>query len=138
MIDAIAAARTVLLEDPMVGSMTEGRVYAGELARGEVASMPRKNIVITYAGGGRRAGTTPIAEIRLRVWSYAESFHEAGRLDAAVFDALEAVIRRVVGAVLIHAASPDGAPEAVRDAETGWPAYVRPARIIVDQREVEG
>lgn len=136
MVDVVSAVRELLLADPTVNMMTEGRVFGGELPTTEVANMPRNNVVIAYAGGDQRRGTTPVAGARLTVWSWSKSFHTAGQLDAAVFDVLDAVIRKTIGHVLIHAIAPVGAPTAFKDIDTGWPAYARSVNAIVDQREV--
>lgn len=137
MVDVITAVREILKHDPDVNLMTGGRVFGGELPPTEVEHMPRKTVVVMYAGGDPRRGTTPVAGARLVVWSWAESFHEAGRLDAAVFDVLENVIRRTVGNVLVHAILPIGAPSMFKDADAGWPAYARSASVIIDQRTIE-
>jgi hypothetical protein len=136
MVDAVSAVRELLLADPVVNMMTEGRVYGGELPASEMANMPRNNIVLAYAGGDQRRGTTPVAGVRLTIWCWAKSFHIAGQLDNAAFDVLDAVIRKTIGHVLIHAIAPVGAPTAFKDSDAGWPSYARSVSVIVDQREV--
>jgi hypothetical protein len=135
-VDTVAAIRELLLSDPTVNLMTEARVFGGELPTSEIESMPRDVVVVAYAGGDPHRGTTPVFGTRLMVWCWSKSFNTAGRLDAAVFDVLDNVIRVTIGHVLIHAVMPVGAPTAYKDPDYGWPAYARSVTAVVDQREV--
>jgi len=137
MVDAVAAIVELLLADPTVNMMTAQRVFGGDLPVSEVASMPRDCVVVTYVGGEQRRGTSPVFGARLTIWSWSKSFSAAGKLDGAVFDVLDNVIRKTIGHVLIHAVAPVGAPTAFKDADTGWPAYARQVTAIVDQRDAQ-
>lgn len=136
MVDAVSAIRELLLADPTVNMVTEGRVFGGELPPTEAQNLPRDTVVVAYAGGDPHRGTTPIMGARLMIWCWSKSFHTAGKLDAAVFDVLDNVIRVTIGHVLIHAVMPVGAPAAYKDPDFGWPAYARSVTAVVDQREV--
>jgi hypothetical protein len=94
-------------------------------------------VVITYAGGMEKRGTDPIGRPRVDAYSYGTSYHVAGQVDRAVYDALKAVQRQKVGEVLIHGVALSGGPIPMRDTEAGWPVFVRSMSVSADERAIE-
>jgi hypothetical protein len=137
MTDVLAAIRAVLLADPDVVALCDVRVYACELPKAGVESMPRACVVVTYAGGMEKRGTDPIGKPRVDAYSYGATYRAAGQVDRAVYDALRAVQRQKVGEVLIHGVALSGGPIPMRDTEAGWPVFVRSMSVSADERAIE-
>lgn len=136
MTDVIAALRLFLSRDVGVTLLVNARVFATELPKEEMKDMPRKSIVLVYAGGVERNCFLPIAGCRIDVWSYGETYHEAGRVDRVVYDVLKALDRQTVGNVLLHGVALSGGPFSVREGRSGWPAQWRSVSVSADEREI--
>lgn len=137
MTDVLAAVRTYLLADAYVSGLCSTRVFASEFPKSEAPSMPRKMVVIVYSGGFERVATDPMVRPRMDIYSYGETFHEAAKVDGAVYDALKGVSRRRVGEVLLYAVSLAGGPVTLRDSDAGWPVLVRSVSVAADERAIE-
>ena len=134
MTDIIAAVRSYLLLDAVVPSLVDDRVYAGELPKGETPHMPRKAIVLRYAGGIESNSFVPITRPRIDITSYGETYHEAGTVDRAVYDALKALDRQTVDGVLLHGVALSGGPVMLKDPQTSWPYQWRSITVTADER----
>ena len=136
MTDVLAALRTVLLADPDVAALCSTRIFAAELPQAEAVNMPRKCVVIVFAGGFERMATDPIVRPRVDVFSYGATVFEAGQVDRAIYDALKALSRETVGEALIHSVALAGGPIMLRDGDAGWPVMVRSMSVSHDERAV--
>jgi len=134
MTDIIAAVRRFLLLDEAVPPLVNNRIYAGELPKGQTPDMPRKAIVLRYAGGIETNSFVPIARPRIDITSYGETYHEAGKVDRAVYAALKALDRQTVNGVLLHGIAISGGPLMLKDPQTGWPYQWRSITVTADER----
>lgn len=134
MTDIIAAVLTFLKADAGVSLLVGSRVYAGEMPRDEMDDMPKKIAIIRYAGGMEHNRFLPIADPRIDVLSYGETYYEAGQVDRAIYDALKALNRRTVDDVLLHGVALSGGPYMLRDGSEGWPYQARSITVTADER----
>ena len=134
MTDIIAAVKSFLLLDAAVSPLVNDRVYAGELPKGQTPDMPRKAIVLRYAGGIESNTFVPIARPRIDITSYGETYHEAGRVDRAAYAALKDLDRQTVDGVLLHGVAISGGPLMLKDPQTSWPYQWRSITVTADER----
>ena len=134
MTDIIAALLSFLNADDDVAALVNGRIYAGELPRSETEHMPRKVAVLRYSGGIEDNSFVPVSRPRIDITSYGESYHEAGKVDRAIFSALKALDRQTVDTVLLHGIALSGGPIMLKDPQTGWPYQWRSTTVTADER----
>ena len=134
MTDIIAALRSFLLLNGAVAPLVDNRIYAGELPKDETPHMPLKAIVLRYAGGIESNTFVPITRPRIDITSYGETYHEAGTVDRAVYDALKALDRQTVDGVLLHGVALSGGPIMLKDPQTNWPYQWRSITVTADER----
>ena len=134
MMDIISALLSFLKADTAVAALADTRIYAAELPRAEIESMPQKIAVLRYAGGVERNRFLPIAEPRIDILSFGETYHEAGKLDRAIYAALKALNRETVDNVLLHGIALSGGPLMLRDSDTGSPYQARSITVTADER----
>lgn len=134
MTDVLDALIVFIKADSEVMILAGDRIYGAELPRDETKNMPRKVAVLTEAGGIERNRFLPIAEPRIDIWSYGETYHEAGKLDRAIYQALKDLDRQTTDDVLLHGVALSGGPHSMRDSETGWPLKVRSVTVSADER----
>lgn len=118
--------------DDVVIALVDTRVYAGDLGRSEIENMPRKVIVVRIDGGAEKTGRKPIIRPRVEIWSFGETYHEAGQVDRAVFDALDTLKRQTVNGFLLHGAIMASGSRMMRFGLSGWPMIIRTGTIIAD------
>ena len=136
MTDIIAAVRKYLLLDATVAPLVNDRVYAGELPKEQTPDMPRKAIVLRYAGGIEANTFVPIARPRIDITAYGETYHEAGRVDRAAYTALKKLDRQNVNGVLLHGIAISGGPLMLKDPQTNWPYQWRSITVTADERNI--
>lgn len=134
MTDIIAALITFLNADDDITALVNERIYAGELPRSETEYMPRKVVVLRYSGGIEDNSFVPVARPRVDITSYGESYHEAGKVDRAVYTALKAMDRQTTDTVLLHGVALSGGPIMLKDPQTNWPYQWRSATVTADER----
>ena len=134
MTDIIAALITFLNADDDITALVNERIYAGELPRSETEYMPRKAVVLRYSGGIEDNSFVPVARPRVDITSYGESYHEAGKVDRAVYTALKAMDRQTIDTVLLHGVGLGGGPIMLKDPQTSWPYQWRSAIVTADER----
>ena len=120
--DAIASVRAFLLANVDVAAITGGRIFGAELPPAEAAEMPRKSIVLSYAGA-RLPRHVASAAYRIDVKAYGETFAETDAVRRAAGGALLR-LQRVSAAGHIESAVHIGGPVQFRDPETNWPRMV--------------
>lgn len=99
----------------------------------EIENMPRKTVVIRYSGGPEEFRRHPLQKQRIDIFSYGETYHEAGQVDREVADALHDMSRQDSSNVLMHSAGYGGARQ-LKEPDTGWPYILRSVMIIADER----
>ena len=113
------------------------RMYGEEIPKKETDRQePRKFVLIVESGGIEHNRFLPIMEPRLDLWSFGETYHEAGKLDQAIYDAIKNMDRKTILSTLLHGATLSGGPFPVRDSDTGWPAKWRSITVQMDERTV--
>lgn len=120
-IDPLPALRTVLLADPDVAALVDGRVYNGGLPEDTEAAMPQACVVLNPAGGPTDRGSQQLSYFRVDTHCYGATLGEAWKLHLAVRPVFKQLDRQAVGGVLLHAVtvSSDGALGIRPD--TQWP-----------------
>jgi hypothetical protein len=135
-VDVVAALIDLLEADTTVDTLTSGRIYGNTMNGQVVAQMPAKCVIISHAPGREKNSYVQIAGPGVEVYAHGESFYEAGRVDRAVYDVLEAVDRKTINGVLIHGVAVSGGPNPIKHPETGWPIMMRAYRVSVSEIEV--
>lgn len=123
MVDALAGIVAYLLAEEDLSELVEQRIFGGELPEDEHDAMPRKALVLTFAGTGAgvgEQGDAPLQSVRVDAWAYGEDYYEAGQVYAAARKALKGLRRVVAADCLLHSAQVSGGPIQRRDPETGW------------------
>ena len=118
--DIIGALREQLLADPDLYALTSGRVFCLELPRTEARSMPRKCVVLSYAGGPADRGLVELATVRIDCLCYGETAFEADRVRRTVHGDLKHTVRKIYDDVLIHNATASSGALFTVDPDTGW------------------
>ncbi len=132
-VDVLPALITYLGSISDMADLVSARIYGGEIPDSEIENMPRKLTVLRYAGGPESFRSDPVQRQRIDVFSYGETYFEAGRVDRTVADAWHDLTRVDVSNVLIHSVGYGGAQQ-LKEPDTGWPYLLRSAIVISDER----
>lgn len=124
----LAALRSFLELDAGVSALVGTRVFAAELPRDEVSSMPRKCLVISLSGGPQSIGArsdVPHSVDRYDMRCYGETPYQASLLFYTVRVIMRRLHRQVmsdgVSNILIHDAVQTGGPLTLREESGDWP-----------------
>lgn len=132
--DPVKAVMTYLAADSDVAALIAGRVFGGDLPQAQAASMPRACVVVREAGGGLLGSSwEDYGDIRLDVFAYGATPHEAAQLRRAVYKRLKAMTRTVSETVLLHWAKLDGGPIPMFDVDTTWPYVWTSWQVLVNE-----
>jgi hypothetical protein len=122
--DALVGLKDILLGHAEVSALCEQRVYGGELPQEQAASMPRKAILLRWAGGGG-----PLYRLltvwRVDVYCWGETPYEASVLHRTVHACLKHVSHGLVANVMVYSIEESGGPLQLREPDTLWPAVVQ-------------
>ncbi len=138
-VDLLAALISYLAAQADVSGLVAARIYGQELPAAQATYMPRKALVLRYAGREPYFGQNSWVRhsaIRLDVWHYGETFYQADRLRRTVHEILKGLIPIVQGNCKIHALTDLAGPIAVLDPETGWPFIVDTYRVFFAEQVV--
>ena len=127
--DVIIALQTHLLTVAAVTALVSTRIRYGELRADEIKRMPRKVLVMRYAGGIERFRTDREQRPRVDFFSYGEGYYQAGQVDRAVADALIAIKMLDVADTLIYSVAYGGGPRQLKEPDTAWRYVVRSAIV---------
>lgn len=137
--DPLAAVRAYLLGDPLINSLTSGRVYGAELPASVAGSMPQASAVIQYSGGtaigpGARS-YVKVGLYRIDVKAYGGTPHQAAQVHFVCHDRLKNQLKRSVelGDTLLHNAVVAGGPIDLRDGDLDWPLVLGVYEIMVGE-----
>lgn len=137
MTEPVEALIAVFKAEATIAALCADRVYGIEIPQHEIERQtPRKFLLIVESGGIEHNRFLPVAEPRFDLWSFGETYHEAGKLDRAVYDVLRIMDRKTISGTLLHGAALSGGPFPVRDSDTGWPAKWRSIVLQLDARAV--
>ena len=135
MVDVLEAVIAALEANNDVSTLTANRIYGIRLAEDEIENMPRKCIVLRYAGGAERNDFIKIISPRIYFYSYGESEYEAGRVDRAVYVCLKNIDRLTINGTLIHGVAISTGPISMESA-AGWPIQWRSAVVTASETEI--
>ena len=127
--DVVNALRVHLLTISAITDLTSTRIFGGELPKDQIKAMPRKVIVLRYAGGPEVFRTHREQQPRLDIFCYGEDYFEAGRVDGVVADALIAIRRLDVNDTLIHSVGYAGGPRQLKEPDAEWRYVLRSATV---------
>ena len=136
MVDIIKAVRALLLVDTAVAAQVGTRVFGLELPKSEAASMPRKCVVLSMAGGLGAVGASDyvdVTTIRFDVFNYGLDAYETVALQRVTHDAMKGIKRNLQSSVLLHGATQSGGPIYFRDQDTDWPATVESWSVFASE-----
>ena len=136
--DPLLALRALIAVDAEVAALAGTRVFAAELPDGEAAAMPRAAAVIAASGGPPDLGYAPLAHRRIDVRTYGKTPLGAMQLHLAVHAVLKNIRRTPSLTVLVHSASLDAGPVAMREPEVGaeWPFVFASYEVFVSEEAV--
>lgn len=122
-LDPIAALRTTLLADHDVATITNERIFGGELPDSESKSQPRAAVVLKPAGGAGNpgGGYQQYGKTRVDVICFGETLNESWAVYLATYAALKGIRRVVSDGVLLHSADVSSKGVTARDAVKQWP-----------------
>ena len=130
--DVVEALITYLGTVSGVTDLVSTRIWGGDLPESEVTNMPRKNLVIRGSGGPEEMRTARIQRQRVDIFSYGESYYQAGRVDRAVADALLDIARTVANSTLLHSVA-YGGHLFLKIPDSGWEYVMRSALVVVGE-----
>lgn len=118
--DVLLALQTHLLTVSAVTDLVGTRIWGGEIPPKQIKDMPRKAIILRYAGGLEEFRTHREQKPRMIVFSYGEGYFQAGQVDRAVADVLIEIRRLDVSDTLIYSVAYAGGPRQMKEPDTGW------------------
>ncbi|MDA2936834.1 DUF3168 domain-containing protein [Acidobacteria bacterium AH-259-A15] len=139
MTDHMAALVAAAKADAGISALVSTRVFGGELPKAETPSMPRKSLVVKFAGGGFGPGSADylqLIEFRLDALSYGETFFQADRVRRATHAFFKNLQRQVQGDTLIHRCNVSGGPISFRDPDTDWAVIFESYDVLVAEEAV--
>jgi hypothetical protein len=117
--DVINAMIIYLKTQSDVTDLVSTRIYGGELPESEIVNMPRKLIVLRYAGGPEEFRTARLQKQRVDIFSYGEGYYQAGQVDLAIAEVLIAMQRVESESTILHAVGYGGSYQ-LKEPDTGW------------------
>ena len=119
--DAIGTIISLLSADTDISALVGARVFGAELPPAEAASMPRKAIVVTAAGGIDAADFAPWQRPRFDLKCYGETPGEADLVRRTAHAVLKQAERGSVGGTLMFSCTQSAGPTQFRDPDFDWP-----------------
>lgn len=120
--DVVLAVVTHLKTDASVSALVGVNVFGEELPRERNATMPEKCIVVRAAGGPRQFGTLPVGDARIDLRTYGETPYQSKVVYRAVMASMKyGLLRKAYGEALLHSASLESGPIALREPNVEWP-----------------
>lgn len=134
MADHMIAIRDFLKSDAGVAAIVSARVYAGELPRSEVQSMPKGVVVVNPAGGGLLGREYQVyADQRVDIDCYGATPYESWKLYRAVRKALKNMQQHVRSQTLLFWAKSSSEGTSTRDPITDWPITISSWQILFSE-----
>jgi hypothetical protein len=94
-------------------------VYGTEMPEADASEMPRKAVVVSFAGGMPERG--PVNRPRVDIVCYGATPLESQTVFLAAQSAMGSLDRGAHGAALLYDAVQDGGPSSMRQPDTRWP-----------------
>ena len=136
--DPLLALRAIVAADADVAALAGTRIFAAELPDSEAAQMPRAAAVIAASGGPPDTGYAPLTHRRIDLRTYGVTPLGAMKLHLAVHRLLKSMRRTPSLGVLVHSASLDAGPVAMREPEVGaeWPFVFASYEVLASEEAV--
>ncbi len=125
--DVITALMTHLATVSAVTDLVGARIWGGEIPPDEIKAMPRKAIILRYAGGLEEFRTHREQKPRIIFFAYGEGYLQAGQVDRAVADVLIEINTLDIANTLIYSVAYAGGPRQQKESDTGWRFVTRTA-----------
>ena len=138
MVDILAALVAAAAANAGITTEVGTRVHGMELPPSEAANMPRKNLVLAWAGGLPKNNYSGITRPRVDAISYGATYQEAEAVRRAATDFLSQIGNPAPlfqSSVKISCASQSGGPVPFRDPEKRWPVIAE-SWIVTAHEEV--
>lgn len=137
-VDLLEAVIQFLKTQTEITDLAEDRIYGAELPQAVIENRaPQKICLVTETGGFDTDFYVRRTEANFSVFCFGETYHEAGKLDRAVAEALKLMDRVTTqNGALLHGATPSGGPTSVRDSDTNWPAKWRTLVVYASETAV--
>jgi hypothetical protein len=131
----VAGLVAFLKADPIVGELTDGRVFGGELPEAQNMSMPRACVVLKPSGGGGQlgGGYQQFSDRRLDAYCYGPTPRNADELCTAVSVALKQLQRTIQAGTLIHWCRTASGAMSLRDSSTEWPYSLASFQVLASE-----
>jgi hypothetical protein len=123
--DAIRALITWLGTQPDIASLTAGRIYGGELPTSEVGTMPKKVILLRWAGGLGISDVILLSNWRVEIWCYGETPYEGDLLNRLVHRRMKSLTSQMIDGVKLYPVQESEGPHNFREPDTKWPATIQ-------------
>ena len=132
MISVGTAIRAVLVADATVASVSGSRVYIGELPKEQADSMPRKAIVVSFAGGSGEGDNDYLSTVaqRVDIFNYGETYAEAEEVQRATHDVMKLLDTDLTTGRLLHNARRRGGVRTFREPPGDWPVMLETWDIL--------
>jgi len=134
--DSMKALVAIMQADTALTALLGTRVFGGDLPRAEVPSMPRKCMVLKYAGGSPNSDYVELTEFRIDMMCYGETPFDADQVRRAGHDVMKILSRKVQSNVLIHRANHSGGPISLRDRDTEWPLVLNSYDVLAAEQAI--
>jgi hypothetical protein len=128
--DALVALRIWLGDDVDIATLTAGRIFGAELPSGEVGTMPKKVVLVRWAGGFGVSDVVLLSSWRVDIWCYADTPYEASRLHRFVHHRMKSLTGMLVNGIKLYPAQEAGGPVSIREPETKWPAVIQSFAVM--------
>jgi hypothetical protein len=128
--DALGALLIWLGDDPDIAMLTAGRLYGAELPTSEVGTMPKKVIIVRWAGGFGVIDVLLLSSWRVDIWCYGATPYEASVLHRFVHSRMKALPGITIAGVKLYPAQESGGPLSVRELDTKWPAVIQSFAVL--------
>lgn len=135
--DLLGALIAFLKSQATITALVSSRVFGQELPGEETGAMPRKAIVLRYAGQGAsiigRQDYARHGSILIDIWHYGETFYQCDRVRRDVHPILKQLSQQVQSSCLIHNAIKQAGPIMIADPEKGWPIIIDTYSVLYSE-----
>lgn len=133
--DPVGALVAFLTATPEVSAITGSRIYGGEVAKSDVATMPRSSVVVSPSGGLGvfGGGYQEYGDRRFDVDCYAATEGSSYALFLEVHHALKQMYAHNRSGVRLHWARPAAGGNTSRDPRTDWPVTLSSWQVLASE-----
>lgn len=118
--DILTAVREVLLGDPDVVALTQGRIWRIQIPPDHARQMPESCVVISRAGGRADVGYLQLSSQRIDVRCYGINGQDAADVASAVHPVLKQLRRQAVGNCMLYSLTVESEKVDLLEANVNW------------------